>query len=214
MIKLLPVLAFFICSAAAAQRKEFLVTNERDTVFGTVTLKGKFFTVNTGKEEKIFAADNVYKAHTTTLKGTTVVHCRLQLYSDNIVEMELGSTPVKEADTIMVLKEIFSSPKMNLYHGTDNLKSQYYFYKTPADEKPVQLVVRYHLDGGAGAYSYNTPLYRGDRSKMHIEEDKGYVNQLRFIMKDCTSISEGTWEVLQYRSYSLKNLIRKYNECD
>ncbi len=214
MTKLLCLAFIFIYCNVFAQKKEFLVTNAGDTVFGTITLTGKNFMVGNSTDKKLFSADDVQQVHAVAFKGTIVVPCHLHLYSDNVVEMQLGATPIKELDTVMVLKEIYSTPKMNLYLGTDNLKTQYYFYKTPGDEKPVQLVVRYHLDGGAGAYSYNTPLYRGERSKMHIEEDKGYVNQLRFIMKDCTAISEGTWDVLQYRGYSLKNLIRKYNECD
>lgn len=214
MNKLLVFVALLCCHSAFAQKKSFVIKNSGDTVFGDVVIKDKSFFVMNGGPVKVFAADDISTVQSPSLKGNTVVHCRLHLYSDNVVEMQLGSTPLKESDTVMVLKEIYSTAKINLYMGSDNLKTSYYFYKTPQDEKPVQLVVRYHLDGGMGAYGINTPLYRGERSKIHIEEDKGYVNQLKFLMKDCDAIPEATWDLLQYRSYSFKKLFRKYNECE
>lgn len=214
MKKLLFTFLLFTGYTVVAQKKDFLVTSSGDSVYGQIRLLGKNFIVYGSNGEKKIAAANVRTVHASNFKGTTVVHCRLHLYSDNIAEMQLGYTPIKETDTIMVLKEIYSTEKMNLYFGTDNLKTHYYFYKTPQNEEPLQLVVRYHLDGGFSSYYSNTAAYRGEKSRMHIEEDKGFINQLKFLMKDCDSIKEAVWDVLQYRSYSLKNLIKKYNECN
>lgn len=207
---------FFFCTGftAVAQKKSVLVTSSGDSLYGEIRLLGNVFIITASSGEKRIAADNVRKVHAANFKGTTVVHCSLHLYSDNIAEMQLGAAPLKETDTVMVLKEIYNTGKMNLYFGTDNLKTQYYFYKTPQNDVPLQLVVRYHLEGGLTSYSSNTGAYRGEKSRMHIEEDKGYINQLKFLMKDCKDIDEGVWDVLQYRSYSLKSLIKKYNKCN
>ena len=196
-------LLLLYCGTAYAQKKSFVVTNSGDTLFGNISIRDKSFVITNNGPVKTIAAAEIRSVQSPSFKGNTVVHCRLHLYSDNVVEMQLGATPLKESDTVMVLKEIYSTPKINLYMGADNLKTTYYFYKTPQDEKPVQLVVRYHLDGGMGAYGINTPLYRGERSKIHIEEDKGYVNQLRFLMKNCDAIPETAWDLLQYRSFSI-----------
>lgn len=214
MKKLLFTFLLFTGYTVVAQKKDFLITSSGDSVYGQIRLLGKNFIVYGSNGEKKIAAANVRTVHASNFKGTTVVRCRLHLYSDNIAEMQLGYTPIKETDTVMVLKEIYSTEKMNLYFGTDNLKTHYYFYKTPQNEEPLQLVVRYHLDGGFSSYTSNTAAYRGEKSRMHIEEDKGFINQLKFLMKDCDSIKEAVWDVLQYRSYSLKNLIKKYNECN
>lgn len=214
MKKLLFTFLLFTGYTVVAQKKDFLITSSGDSVYGQIRLLGENFIVYGSNGEKKIAAANVRTVHASNFKGTTVVRCRLHLYSDNIAEMQLGYTPIKETDTVMVLKEIYSTEKMNLYFGTDNLKTHYYFYKTPQNEEPLQLVVRYHLDGGFSSYTSNTAAYRGEKSRMHIEEDKGFINQLKFLMKDCDSIKEAVWDVLQYRSYSLKNLIKKYNECN
>jgi ferritin len=76
----------------------------------------------------------------------------------------------------------------------------------------VQLYVNYALGGGSQA-SFDKIDVRGEESITHLEVMKGYINQLREIMKNCKNISETTWEQLDYRIYSLKNLIRKYNKC-
>ena len=78
----------------------------------------------------------------------------------------------------------------------------------------MQLVIRYYLKGGLANYDNDRSRYRGDKSKLMIEEDKGYVNQLRAIMGDCKKIPETMWELLSYRDYSLKNVIKKYNKCN
>jgi len=76
------------------------------------------------------------------------------------------------------------------------------------------LVVRYYLGGGLTSYNSNPAAYRGEKSRVHVEENRGYVNQLKSVMADCPSISEAMWDLLNYRDYSFKALIKKYNECE
>lgn len=204
-----------ILVSVSAQSKNFIITNNGDSLFGKIKLQHKVFTISgTGGQTQIIDADNVKKIYANNFRGNTVVHCRLYLYTDNLSELDMGYAPTKDIDTVMVLKEIYTTEKMNLYFGTDNLKSQYYFYKTPTDSVPIQLVVRYYLGGGLNGYALNPAANRGEKSRIHIEENKGYVNQLKKAMGDCEGIPETTWELLHYRDYSFKNLIKKYNECE
>ncbi len=209
------VVALLISFNGLAQSKNYIITSKGDSLYGKIKLKNGIFTITNLSGIQQINADNVRNIYSDNFKGNTVLHCILQLYTDNISELELGFVPLKQRDTVMVLKEIYTTDKMNLYFGTDDLRTQYYFYKRPADPLPVQLVVRYYLDGGLNSYSRNIAAYRGEKSRIHIEVDKGYVNQLKNIMSDCEMISEATWELLDYRDYSLKNLIKKYNSyCD
>jgi len=208
------ITCLFITAAVFAQSKNFVVTDNGDSLYGKISLKNKIFTVNGNSEKKEISADHVRWIYAENFKGNTVVHCRLYVYNDDLGEMDIDYASTKDVDTVLVLKEIYTTPKMNLYLGTDNFKTQYYFYKTPGDNAPVQLVVRYHLGGGLSSYNSNPAAYRGEKSRIHVEENKGYVNQLKFIMSDCPSISEAMWDLLNYRDYSFKNLIKKYNECD
>ena len=100
-----------------------------------------------------------------------------------------------------------------MYYVQNNFKLPFYFYKTPTDPKPIQLVIRYYLAGGLANYDNDRARYRGDKSRVTLVEDKGYVNQLHAIMGDCKKIPETMWELLSYRDYSLKKVIKKYNMC-
>jgi hypothetical protein len=214
-MKVLLIFIFsFISVSVFAQSKNFIITNNGDSLFGKIKLQHKVFTISGPDGPMQINADNVKKVYADNFRGNTVVHCRLYLYTDNLSELDMGYAPTTDIDTVMVLKEIYTTEKMNLYFGTDNLKSQYYFYKTPADTVPIQLVVRYYLGGGLNSYALNPAANRGEKSRIHIEENKGYVNQLKKAMGDCEAISETTWELLHYRDYSFKNLIKKYNECE
>jgi hypothetical protein len=206
-------LFFCLSSNCFSQQKDYLVKNNGDTIFGKIRLKNKIFTITNGESTQIVQSTEVKKIDCNNYKGTTVVNCNLQLYNDDLSDLEMGWVNVSASDTVMVLQEIYTTPKINLYFGTDNFRRQYYFYKTPQDSFPVQLVVRYHLGGGLTAYAAHPEENRGERAKVHIEEDKGYVNQLMAIMGDCKKIPEGMWEILSYRDYSLKQLIKRYNKC-
>ncbi len=204
-------LLFFV--TVSGQKKSFLIADTGDSIYGTIKLKHNVFIISSAAGVQQINADHVRKIYAGNFKGSTVVHCNLHLYTDNLADMELGYLPLKDKDTVLILQEVYSSDRMNLYFGTDDARTQYYFYKMPSDPVPVQLVVRYRLGGGLSAYYANTAEYRGEKSRVHIEVDKGYVNQLKAAMADCDAIPESTWEMLDYRVYSLKSLIKKYNDC-
>ena len=195
-----------------SQKNDYLVKINGDTVRGEINLKNKIFYVSSPNSVEI-NADEVKKIKSDKYKGNTVVHCKLELYSDNTNDLELDFIQKGVTDTVMILDEIYSTPKINLYFGKTTWKTHFYFYKTPSDSFPVQLVIRYYLQGGLANYDNDRARYRGDKSKLNIVEDKGYVNQLHAIMSECKKIPETMWELLSYRDYSLKQLIKKYNKC-
>jgi hypothetical protein len=205
---------FFSSLTGAGQTKDYLVKTNGDTLYGNVELKSMAFYVGMPNSSLTEVnIDEVSKVKSINYKGTAVVHCVLQLYRDDLNELWIDSIYRAVVDTVMILDEIMTTPRINLYYGKDNFKRPFYFYKTPADAFPVQLVVRYYLQGGLSSFAKDRSRYQGDRSKLHLVEVKGYVNQLRFIMGNCKEI-EGIWEILSYRDYSLKHLIRKYNQCN
>ena len=195
-----------------SQNKDYLITQNNDTIWGKIKLKNKIFHV-TGNNNIDINAAAVKKVNSSNYKGTAVVNCTLQLYNENLADLQMGWVNESAKDTVMLLDEVLLSSKINLYYGTDNFKSQYFFYQTPLDSFPIQLVVRYYLGGGLTAYNNDPGNNRSERSRVHIEEDKGYVNQLRAIMGQCNKIPEAMWENLSYRIYSLKAVIKKYNKC-
>ncbi len=211
ILLLITALCFFL--TGFSQENDYLVKNNGDTIWGSISLKNKTFYV-VGANTLEVNADEVIKIKSVKYKGGTVVHCKLLLYADNLDDLELDWIKKGVTDTVMILDEIFSTPKINLYFGLDNFKTQFYFYKTPSDPFPIQLVIRYYLQGGLANYTWDRAKYRGDKSKVNIVEDKGYVNQLYAIMSDCKKIPETMWESLSYRDYSLKQLIKKYNKCN
>lgn len=205
--------AFFLISLSSfGQQGDYLVKTNGDTVRGNIKLNNKVFYVTGANAQEIYAAD-VSKIKSRNYKGNTVVCCNLLLYADNLADLELDYIKKGVTDTVMILDEIYSTPKMNLYYGKNDFKIPFYFYKTPGDPGPVQLVIRYYLQGGLGNYNDDRHRYRGIQSKVMIEEDKGYVNQLHAIMGDCKKIPDTMWEMLSYRDYSLKKVIKKYNQC-
>ncbi|MEO6253106.1 MAG: hypothetical protein ABIO79_07370 [Ferruginibacter sp.] len=207
------VAAFCISLSGFSQKGDYLIKNSGDTIWGNITLKNKYFYIN-GSPETAINAEDVMKIKSGNYKGSIVVSCKLQTYVDNLTELQIDYIDKGITDTVLILDEVYTTPKINLYHGKNNFQTQFYFYKTPTDPKPVQLVIRYFLQGGLANYNDDRARYRGDKSKLTLVEDKGYVNQLRAIMGDCKKITDTMWEILSYRDYSLKNVIKKYNKCN
>lgn len=208
--------SFFLFAALAVsitglgQKKDYLIKSNGDTLWGSFKLKNRAFYTG-GTEVK---ASEVRGIKSEYYKGTVVVPCKLVLYSDNIDDYDQDYIRREHVDTIMILDEIMTTPKINLYYGVNSFKIPFYFYKTPSDSLPVQLVIRYFLQGGLSSYGNDPVRYGvGQRAEKNIVEDKGYVNQLYAIMGGCKKISPGVWELLSYREYSFKEVIRKYNKC-
>jgi len=212
IMKLLLVFAlFFISFTGICQKRDYLVKNNGDTVWGDIKLKNKMFYVD---GTSAFTATDVSRIKSINYRGNTVVSGNLFTYSDNLSDLELDFIEKGVTDTVLILDEIYASPKINLYYATDKYKTPFYFYKTPSDPRPVQLVIRYYLQGGLANYTNDRARYRGDKSKVQIVEDKGYVNQLYAIMGDCKKIPQPMWELLSYRDYSLKQIVKIYNKCN
>lgn len=207
------VITLFMSVTGICQKKDYLVKNNGDTIWGEIKLENKVFYVKNMTPIEIDAL-GVSKVKSSNYKGSVVVRCNLQLYADNLSDLELDYIKKGVIDTVMILNEIYTTPKINLYYAVNNFKLPFYFYKTPSDPKPVQLVIRYYLQGGLANYNNDRARYRGDKSRVNIAEDKGYVNQLHAIMGDCKKIPEAMWELLSYRDYSFKQIIKKYNKCN
>lgn len=205
--------SLFISTSGIGQKAEYLIKNNGDTVWGEVTVKNKTFYV-AGKSTSAIEAADVSLVKSKKYKGNIVVPVTLLTYQDNLSDLKIDYVQKGSTDTILILDEIYSTPKMNLYYGTGADKSPFYFYKTPGDPKPVQLVIRYSLVGGLANYDNDRPRYRGINSFVQVLEDKGYVNQLYAIMGECKKITQPVWDLLTYRSYSLKQVIKLYNKCD
>lgn len=202
----------FISITGICQKTGYLVKNNGDTIWGDIKFKNKIFYV-TGATDSAIKAEDVTRIKSRNYKGNIVISCNLLTYTDNLAELELDFVNKGITDTILILDEIYTTPKINLFYATDNYKTPFYFYKTPSDPKPVQLVIRYYLQGGLANYTDDRAKYRGDKSKVQIAEDKGYVNQLYAIMGDCKKITQPMWDLLSYRNYSLKQIIKIYNKC-
>ena len=202
----------FASLTAVCQKSEYLVKQNGDTLYGEIQVRNKEFIVTGSAASTItFSAAEVKTIHSPKYNGHLVVPCKLRTYTDEISELRTDSYNTSVLDTVMILNEVYSTPKMNLYFGKDDFRTQYYFYKTPSDSMPRQLYINYYISGAIKQNLTATISYLS--SATHIEVQKGYVNQLRLIMGDCKKISDDEWESLDYRIYSLKAVIKKYNKC-
>jgi len=212
MKKLLVVLVLAAGFSAYAQKQDFLVKFSGDTVYGSIRFREDRFLVENGPgKSDVYSAHEIQQVWSKSVRNNIVVPCNLHYYSDNIQDMQVKNYRTSDRDTVMILEEIYSTPKMNLYWGTDIYGSQYYFYKTPGDRLPVQLFVKYYLSSDNGETL--TLMMSTATAALHMVVQKGYVNQLRLIMDGCGKISAADWDTLDYRGYSLKSLVRKFNKC-
>jgi hypothetical protein len=208
----LQVLATLIAASTYGQKNEYLVKQNGDTLYGDIEFRNKAFVVNSsGANSSVTDAADVKRIHSKNFKGNVVLSCHLNTYIDVLTELMPGTFKTTVLDTVMVLDEIYSTPKINLYFSKDYLRRQYYFIKTPSDPDPVQLYVNYAISGEN--HQNLSGVISDLASAEHIVVQKGYVNQLRAIMLDCKNISAADWEALDYRDYSLKAVIKKYNKC-
>ena len=205
-IILFAVLFFYF--AGVAQSRYFIVKINGDTLKGSAKISDKNFTLalEDGTSSSI-NADDIAFIYSPSNSGM-VVHCMLHLYSDNIDIVQNGNfVKTRIADTILVLKEIYTTPKMNLYYVQDKDKVPYYFYKKPDDVKPSQLLVQYYIKWLAD------PELNRNRQGSQFLQQKTYIDQLKMMMQDCEKVSDIDFEQLDYRSYSFIKIIKRYNKC-
>ncbi len=136
----------FCITLLFAHSQDLLITHNGDTLHGDVKFMGKYISITqSGKPDSTYAADNIAYIKTGRYKGT-VLHCSLAIYSDNIdVVQKWNFNGEIKRDTVLVLYEIFSTPKMKLFEVADKDRSIYYFIKKPTDSLPIQMIVRYAI---------------------------------------------------------------------
>ncbi len=174
---------------------------------------GKYISITQpGKPDSVYAPDDIAYIKTGRYKGT-VLHCSLAIYSDNIdVVQKWNFNGEFKRDTVLVLYEIFSTPKMKLFEVADKDRSVYYFIKKPTDSLPVQMIVRYTIVGYPDPFVRKVAIAPTDF--ISIAQQRLYIDQLRVIMADCPKIKTEDFEMLDYRSYSFKKIIKRYNKCN
>ena len=202
---LLALLPAFINSYA----QDFIVKHTGDTVRGDIKLSGKLFSVvNNNGPKTNYAADEIAYINTSRYTGT-VLHCNLTLYSDNIdVVQKWDYAGGSIIDTVMILKEVFTTKKMNLYQAVDRERVMYYFVKKPADSLPIQMIVKYGIQAyGEKNYKRNEPIISV------LTQQRRYIDQLTLMMLDCEKVTQADLNMMDYRIYSFKKIIRRYNKC-
>ena len=190
--------------------QDLLITHKGDTLIGDVKFRGKSISITRqGKPDTVYAADDIEYIDAGGLRIGTVVHCKLFVYSDNIdVVQKWNYDGAEVRDTVLILYEIFKTPKMNLFEVADKERSTYYFIKKPTDSLPVQMIVHFFIQG------YKDPsIYRNAPIVSILTQHRTYIDQLRVIMADCPKITQADLEMMDYRSYSFKRIIKRYNKC-
>lgn len=199
----------FLSTFLFGYSQDFLVTHKGDTLRGNIKIINKqIFVTQPGEAPDFLDADEVAYLSTGKHEGL-VIHCGLIIYSDKIdVVQKWNFNGGGVSDTVLVLKEIFSTPRMNLYEVFDKDRTVHYFVKKPTDSLPVQMMVHYFVEGN-GDYSSS----RNNAMLSMITQQRIYADQLRVLMADCPKINQDDLEMLDYRSYSFKKIIRRYNKC-
>jgi hypothetical protein len=206
-IKLIVLGLFAVFFAdASAQGTQGIITKNGDTIFCDYTVKSRYVTIKkTGSAPEMIESGKVLSAFSG---GETfvVLFLTLETYSD--VPDEIFDPLTKSRsfyDTTLLLSSVYSSPKMNLYEATDKRKVRYYFVKTPKDSLPAQLLIRYSM-----YFARAGELTTHGSPNLTIQ--RVYIDQLKGLMKDCPRLSGGDFEVVDYRGYSIKRIIKKYNK--
>ena len=108
------VLFFTFCFSlnSFSQKGDYLIKNNGDTIWGVIKLNQKMFYVDNVDHVEINAAD-VSKIKSDRYKGNTVVACKLQVYVDNLADLEIDYIKKGSVDTVLILDEIYTTPKIN-----------------------------------------------------------------------------------------------------
>jgi hypothetical protein len=191
---------------AVAQNAEGLVMNNGDTVFCEYILKGNFISVkNAGSAARLVDTREVQSVFSNNNKYT-VLFLKLETFSDNPDEIfDPVSKNRSEYDTTLLLSELYSTPKLKLYSATDKRRVKYYFVKKPQDNQPAQLLIRYSV-----YYAKIGEVITWGSPNLTIQ--RIYIDQLKGLMADCTRLTAGDFDVVDYRDYSLKKIIKKYSK--
>ncbi|MFZ4769006.1 MAG: hypothetical protein ACOYLO_02415 [Ferruginibacter sp.] len=207
---ILPIFLLFTFSSLA-QKSDYLLTNTGDSLYGSIQLNKNYFTVTTPENEShSIHAGKVKQINSLHYKGT-IFYGSLLPYDDDLYYNNLSSA-TDRFDTVLVLKTIYKSPKIDLLQGYDKLKRIYYFVQKPTDIAATQMLVNYQIQiienpGGP-------VLVQTIKGGIKLQQIKIYTVQLKNMMADCVSIKEQEWEAMDYRSYSFIRIIKLYNWCN
>src|SRR5258705_9316779 len=105
VMKILFMLAAVCISLSGfSQKRDYLIKNNGDTIWGDITLKNKVFYVK-GTSATGIQAEDIAKIKSRNFKGNTVVHCNLQTYTDDLTDLEIDFMQKGSTDTVLILDE-------------------------------------------------------------------------------------------------------------
>jgi len=209
---LFSILLLAIQPVVFSQTKDFLIKNNEDTVNGKVSFHHRSFTIeDTAGRQQLYNAADIKQVSGSGKKAGFVYAGKLIQYTSNLLDLQKMSFRDEETDTVMFLTQIYETPRIKLYQGFDNFHRIYFFYSTLATITPVQLVVKYALNGGVYSHSERMPFKRNPGAE--VVQQKGYANQLRMALGDCDRVPNDMWESLEYTYPSLRTLLKQSRKC-
>ena len=159
-------------------------------------------------------ARDVIKVKSEYYKGTVVVPCRLILYTDNIDDYQIDHYKRDAIDTVMIPQEVYTTPKMNLYYGIKAIsRFPIIFIKRPAIRFPSSLSSDTTWRVDWANYINDRHKYMGQKIKAGYRKTRVMSTSLMPSWATAKKIQSNVWELLSYREYSFKEVIRKYNKC-
>ncbi len=188
-------------SVSSQSLEGYVVLHTGDSSFGTIFLTRKVVQV-IDKDENVmsYPYSEINYAKVGSKEGR-VFSGRMMYYND---ALETDNVSKASSDTILLAREIFSTPKMTLYDATDALGKIHYLVARPGDEFLTSLAVSYTL----GSFK-STANNLNPRAQAEI---KYYAGQLKMLFGNCKQISNDEYESLSYTSYALKAIIKRYNK--
>lgn len=199
-------LFIFLSTAYIIKAQDHIIKNDGDTVWGKLKTEAKFIFVENGSGMLQFNSEDIAYV---VQKGKSRIPLRLILlgYTDNIDVVQEPSYSDPVYDTTVLLNEIVTGPKMNLYTAKDKRGIDYYFVKRPVDEVAIQLL--YKVGGGMPDKKNWSRHYQFVN---YISKYTIFADQLRELTEDCPAISDLELSNLVYQEYSLKKIVKKYNK--
>lgn len=196
------LIALILNNSLQAQSEDFVITQSGDTLAGNLYLqRNNLLIVN--DQGTIVTPYTDLKYMRNGGKSGSVFYGRFMYYEDKIDhDSKLAD---RMTDTIILVKPIYETPMMNLLIGHDQVGTEYFFVQRPKDSLPTVLMVRYSFPG---RNDLPRAVHLSSTKKI---EAKFYLNQLKALFDNCKGIDNWDYEALEYRSYSFKKIIRRFN---
>ena len=113
-------------------------------------------------------ATDISRIKSSQYRGNVFISLNFLTYTDNLADLEIDFIEKGATVTLLILDEIYASTKINLYYATDEYKVPFYFYKTPSDPRPIELVIHYCLQGVLSNYIDNRSKFQCEKSGINI----------------------------------------------